>query len=207
MYLKVIRLLIHLLFLLGVAYSSEQLNDNPFSAYIDSYNKNVVEEILLNNYQDKFPFKHLSRLEQAAMFGLNNLIVLIHNDAPLEFKNHANEAIYSAAGLGQIESVNLLLDLGVSPDSKIESGLTPIYSATQFGEKEIVKKLLEAGADYSWKIENTPSLIVVAYIEKRHEIIELLLNHGYKISKEENELIMSIDNLNDKNKQSETQVN
>lgn len=56
-------------------------------------------------------------------------------------------ALFHAAGRGDVEIAQLLLDAGASPDSVTGEGRTPLHAAARWGEKEIIALLLEAGAD------------------------------------------------------------
>ncbi len=56
------------------------------------------------------------------------------------------EALYLAAGSGNVEEVRRLLKEGADPEAEWESGETALHAAEANGHKEVVKLLKDAGA-------------------------------------------------------------
>ncbi|MEJ2050715.1 MAG: serine hydrolase, partial [Calditrichota bacterium] len=60
---------------------------------------------------------------------------------------HLKERLVRAAGLGDLEQVNLLLDAGVDVNATVEPGLTALHSAKIHGRQEMATLLVSRGAD------------------------------------------------------------
>jgi ankyrin repeat protein len=73
--------------------------------------------------------------------GLLILTVLVLSQSPC-----LSAEIHDAARRGDIETVGKLLDQGVAPDTKDETGETPLLSASLAGNADVVAILVERGA-------------------------------------------------------------
>jgi ankyrin repeat protein len=73
--------------------------------------------------------------------GLLILIVLVLSQSPCQ-----SAEINDAARHGDVQAVGKLLDEGVAPDAKDETGETPLLSASLGGHSDVVAILVERGA-------------------------------------------------------------
>ena len=98
----------------------------------------------------------------------------------------ADESIYLAAKLGDIEAVQKHMNNGVDVNAKGEGRWTPLFNAVYWaidqlptGHKEIVELLLAKGADVNAKSElgETP-----LHFAKTKEIVELLIAEGADVN-------------------------
>jgi ankyrin repeat protein len=87
----------------------------------------------------------------------------------------------NAAGFGNKEVVELLLQRGADVNAKTQSGWTALMSAALSGQTEITKILLDAGADPNAKdvVKNETAADIAK--EKGHaELVTLLKQRGGK---------------------------
>ena len=86
-----------------------------------------------------------------------------------------------AAYEGDIEVMEILLDLGAKVDQRDSDNATPLLSAAMQGHSEIVKILLKRNAkvDLYDNEDNTPLLVAAG---KDVDTVELLLEHGAKVN-------------------------
>jgi uncharacterized protein len=89
------------------------------------------------------------------------------------------KTLVEAALAGDAEAVASLLEVGLSPDSRV-AGSTALYTAVVQGETEVVTLLLEAGADPNLRsgdqTEGTP--LCAAACHGHEELVRILLAHG-----------------------------
>jgi ankyrin repeat protein len=94
------------------------------------------------------------------------------------------DVLGKACGLGRVEIVRLLLEVGGDKDKADNAGRTPLYMASNYGHLEIVRLLLEAGADVKhcpsstgWKMTS----LLAAVTKNYTKIVDLLVRHGATI--------------------------
>ena len=88
-------------------------------------------------------------------------------------------ALATAAGLGYVEIVRLLLDRGAEINVRNSKGMTPLLMAAHGGRTEIVSMLIKAGADVDTPEREygfTP--LIVASSKGHAETVEALLDAG-----------------------------
>ncbi|MDC0307480.1 ankyrin repeat domain-containing protein [bacterium] len=97
----------------------------------------------------------------------------------------ADESIYLAAKLGDIEAVQKHMNNGVDVNAKGEGRWTPLFNAVYWaidqlptGHKEIVELLLAKGADVNAKSELGETPLHIAADRGHKEIAELLIAKG-----------------------------
>ena len=92
------------------------------------------------------------------------------------------EALLQHAEQGNNEAVELLLKAGLSPNSKLSGGWTPLMSAATHGHIEVVDVLLEGGADANIKgIDNKTALTAAAW-NGHTDVVKKLLANGARIN-------------------------
>lgn len=84
--------------------------------------------------------------------------------------------ISAAAGLGHVEIVEYLLNVGADPNSRNRDGTVPLVSAVGLGDSniKIVKLLVEHGADVNLKDHDGNSVLDYAKARRCPKVIELL---------------------------------
>ena len=92
------------------------------------------------------------------------------------------DVLGKACGLGRVEIVRLLLEVGGDKDKATKAGSTPLHVASRKGHLEVVRLLVDAGADmkkapfYDYYTGKTPLHVAC---EKGHlEIVRLLIEAG-----------------------------
>ena len=106
-----------------------------------------------------------------SVFGQGRPVKIIMLPVP----EHTLPPLHTAIRDGDIETVRILIDIGVDINEKVNwkfrmyRGLTPLQLATTHGETEIIKLLIEKGADVD---DNLLHFIHTA------EITQLFMTHG-----------------------------
>jgi ankyrin repeat protein len=99
----------------------------------------------------------------------------------LTYSLGAGTPLRNAAGTGQLEIVELLLERRADPNVP-EEGIAPrghaLYSAVAGGHLEIAKLLLEHGADPSPPVESSADALSIAISRGDGAMIELLCSYG-----------------------------
>ncbi|XP_041452510.1 SH3 and multiple ankyrin repeat domains protein 3-like isoform X4 [Lytechinus variegatus] len=112
------------------------------------------------------------------------LKALVNGGAHLDFRNrHGFTAVHRAVQKGNIKSLDILLDLGASPNSKDDRGLSPLYySIVTDSETNITELLLKDCAEVSPVDSQGWGLIHYACRYGRVRSLKLLLLYGANIS-------------------------
>ena len=88
--------------------------------------------------------------------------------------------LHATAGLGQLDTVRVLVDAGADLDAPDKAfGFTPLHAAVEQGQTEVVRLLVAAGADLDARggvFEFTPLHMAARY--GRTEIARLLIEAG-----------------------------
>jgi outer membrane protein assembly factor BamB len=105
---------------------------------------------------------------------LSLVLCLLQAPAPA-----ARGDLWEAARVGNVESVKLLLDAGVPPDSPNPQGATPLSAAAGAGALDVVRLLVERGAriDARDRFFNT-SALELAVFNQRWPVVRFLLEKG-----------------------------
>ncbi|HXG91042.1 MAG TPA: ankyrin repeat domain-containing protein [Blastocatellia bacterium] len=91
-------------------------------------------------------------------------------------------ALMRAALIGHTQAIILLLDRGVDPNSKDESGRTPLMEAIFAGHTDTIEALLERGADPNIADECGWTALMEAASKGHCEIVKLLLAHNADVN-------------------------
>jgi len=89
--------------------------------------------------------------------------------------------LITVAGVGQVETVKLLIDKGADIEAKSNDGLTALICAAGAGQVETVKLLIDRGADIEAKNNDGLTVLMCAASMGQTETVELLLNKGADI--------------------------
>jgi ankyrin repeat protein len=84
-------------------------------------------------------------LAELALRGVD--IVNVRRDGINPASGFGETPLHTAAALGNLATVRLLLGRGASPDSVVEKGVRPLHYAAKCDSREVVDELLAAGAD------------------------------------------------------------
>jgi uncharacterized protein len=90
---------------------------------------------------------------------------------------HDYEILYFAAR-GDIERVQSCLTRGIDPNTRDDSGYTPLHWAVQSGNLDMARILIENRADVNVRDEHGHSPLWNAISEGQTELANLLLDHG-----------------------------
>ena len=105
---------------------------------------------------------------------------LLENGATITY-GHTNSALHDAAGYGDTEMIELLVNHNADINKMISNKGTPLYRAIIHGKCASVEKLLELGADVnatSSRIDSSP--LQMACNTGHLKIVKELLRHGAK---------------------------
>jgi hypothetical protein len=91
----------------------------------------------------------------------------------------ADEMLNSAAYVGNLENVKLLIEEGVDPDGKAAASGPPVAVAASCGHANVVAYLIGHGADMYLKRVNTSDAMLAAMVERSGATIEVLLQKGF----------------------------
>lgn len=150
---------------------------NPVVEYFHSLDKNEIERILLDLNSDEYPFPHLPRLVQAAQLGLPKVVRHIQKMSPGEYLKYSGEALYHAAGVGDVEIVKQLLLSGVNPNFQVDASHgTALVAAFNYGYLEVAQTLIAYGADVNFLFRGKISLGELAVATGNDCMLELLDN-------------------------------
>ncbi|MHC1761716.1 MAG: ankyrin repeat domain-containing protein [Negativicutes bacterium] len=92
----------------------------------------------------------------------------------------SESALISNIPMGNTQNIQLLLDAGVSPDSKNQFGWTALMVALTINQQDIAKILLDAGANVNAKSNIGDTPIYVAVLSGNKDIVEKLISLGAK---------------------------
>jgi ankyrin repeat protein len=90
--------------------------------------------------------------------------------------------LHVAAGVGQKETAQLLLDKGANVNAKNNDGDTPLHAAAVGGNQAVAELLLTKGADVNAKNNWGVTPLYHAVARGRQQMVELLLRNGADIS-------------------------
>ena len=174
-----------LLFLFSTAYGYNCKGIySPTVEFVENTNKMGLNEILINEIQHKYPVKHMSRMAQAGLYGLKDVVEFIWDNNKDEFYLNATETLYAAAETGQVVIVELLLLKGINVNVRLKSGLTAIYPAVHNGYCDLVDLLIAKGADTTHKVDGYADLLMLAKLNKHEKIIRAVEERNKRILEE-----------------------
>jgi cytohesin len=97
-------------------------------------------------------------------------------------KSGAEDSIYVAVAVENIEAVKQHLAVGADVNAKDAGGGTPLLVAASRGHKEIVELLIAEGADVNAKRTNGSTPLHYAALKGHKEIAELLIAEGANVN-------------------------
>ena len=86
--------------------------------------------------------------------------------------------MYSAAALGYLEVVQVLLEAGADKNAATQDGETALMAAARDGHLEVVQVLLDAGADKNAAKQNGATALMLAAQNAYLEVVQVLLEAG-----------------------------
>jgi ankyrin repeat protein len=127
---------------------------------VDSFGCTALHTVCRRNYR-----AHLIPILAAAEADVNS-----------EEKYRGFTPLHFACLLGNVDSVNAMLDAGASVNARDKLGQTPLHTAVQNHHPAIVGTLLEAKADKNLKYGCGFTAVMLESIE--HDIYHLLMQHS-----------------------------
>jgi ankyrin repeat protein len=88
-----------------------------------------------------------------------------------------------SVSVDKIDSVKALVSAGMSPDTPTDRGVTPLMVAAQCDRVAIASFLIYSGANVQTRTPGGMDAMIAAIMEGNEEIIRLLLDRGFDISK------------------------
>ncbi|XP_064387404.1 poly [ADP-ribose] polymerase tankyrase-1-like isoform X5 [Halichondria panicea] len=117
-----------------------------------------------------------SKDKNAAIYGHTEALKLLLKEPGIQVDSLMKDdftALHVAAGLGNLECVQILLQKGANPDVQSFEKLTPLWLASRNGAEDIVNLLISAGA--SVHLSNTLTPLMVACLMGHAGVVELLI--------------------------------
>ena len=99
-------------------------------------------------------------------------------EAEQEFRRTASTQLNVAAGKGDVEEVNRLLEMDVDVNKKTSNGTTPLMWASLKGHTAIVQSLLTHGSSVNERTDEGVTALMLASQEGFREIVDPLLDGG-----------------------------
>lgn len=118
-----------------------------------------------------------SALSNAAFFGHTETVKALLTFADNLPQSDAEELLMIACGLGNVDTVKVLLEHGISVNARGIKQRTAIMAAAAFNKMEVAKLLLNKGADATLKDEDGLNAFDIANENKNTEIFTLLSEH------------------------------
>jgi ankyrin repeat protein len=94
----------------------------------------------------------------------------------------AKKADVNAAGVDNLEIVNLLIDAGANVNAETRYKITPMSLACTNGNAAIIERLLKAGVDANSTSEEGQTALMTAALNGKVDAIKMLLTHGAKVN-------------------------
>ncbi|CAK9019884.1 unnamed protein product [Durusdinium trenchii] len=86
--------------------------------------------------------------------------------------------MFSAAALGYLEVVRMLLEAGAEKNAATQDGETALMAAARDGHLEVVQVLLEAGAEKNAATQDGETALMAAARDGHLEVVQVLLKAG-----------------------------
>ena len=107
--------------------------------------------------------------------------LLDRDESLLQNSVFSAKLIHIAAAYGSLECMDLLLESGADPNTKMNSELRAIHLAARTGESEVIRSLLESGADIRAKDIRTNTALHIAASFGHLDVCKVLLEAGIKV--------------------------
>eukprot|EP01119_Soliformovum_irregulare_P009826 TRINITY_DN2367_c0_g1_i2.p1 TRINITY_DN2367_c0_g1~~TRINITY_DN2367_c0_g1_i2.p1 ORF type:complete len:894 (+),score=334.19 TRINITY_DN2367_c0_g1_i2:3904-6585(+) len=91
-------------------------------------------------------------------------------------------SLYTASYNGDLDSVNLQLEIGADINVQNENGWTPLHAASDQGHEHVVRKLVESGCTINILNENGVSPLYLAVARGRRAIAKYLVEKGANVN-------------------------
>lgn len=88
------------------------------------------------------------------------------------------QAFIASVEAGNVEAVELFLDLGFNPNETIAGGYSPLMAAAFHGQEDMARRLIEAGALPNLRMVNNNSALSMAEERGHNDIADLLRDAG-----------------------------
>ena len=88
------------------------------------------------------------------------------------------DALYSVSSQGDVASLRVFLDAGISPNLAESSGLTPLMGAAKGNQVEAARMLIRAGADVNARATQNRTALGIAKAGRFTTLTELLEGAG-----------------------------
>jgi ankyrin repeat protein len=97
------------------------------------------------------------------------------------FASKDTNKLIDAAGSGDLDTVQRLLETGLDVNVKLKDGFTALMAAITSGHTEVVKALLTSGADSNLRDDHGMTPLMMAAGKGRIEIVNALIKGGANI--------------------------
>ena len=172
------------------AKTSYELDSISYGSLVEAIreeNLDKVKEIVEAGIDLTHIYEGETPLDMANSYGTQSIIDYIKEQGgktsvELEDISLAQQSLYAAAKIGDINLVQMHLDRGVDVNmvGSVYSPLTPLAHAANNGHLEVVKLLVEKGADVN--VESGFSPLHNAVREDHPEMVKFLLSHGANVN-------------------------
>lgn len=132
------------------------------------------------NHFSAFLFSDLNRIS-AAHWLFSLLLISMILTACSTTATRDQNALVSAAALGDNDKVSQLIGSGANPDIHLQDGTTPLFMAAQQGHTKTVKLILNAGANPNAKGYKGATALIIAASVGHKGIVDLLLKKGASV--------------------------
>jgi len=131
-------------------------------------------------------------LHWASLYGHKDIVIyLLENGAEIDPKDYLGcTPLHFAAERDHIDIIKLLIDKGAEVDTQNNIGLTPLIRMAYYsGDTEICRLFIENGADINLRARPGTTPLSVANSQGKKGMVNLLLEKGARLPKENNEII------------------
>lgn len=150
--------------------------------------KYLINECRLDVNDKEIDFKTGKEIEwipflSACVWGdYQRVAFLIEQDADVEKEFKGFSALHYAAGSGNKDIVNLLIEKGLDINSKTDNEMTVLTQAVYSGNKNVVKMLIDNGADVNLPADQGITSLLLASALGLSDIVTTLIEAGALIN-------------------------
>ena len=145
----------------------------------------VVQQLIERDAEPNIPDEHgWTALHVAAGTGHTQVVeVLMSGSADIANETERGQAtsLHLAAFFGRASTVEYLLKVGASVNTKDMNGCTPLYLASASGHVEVVETLLKAGSSVDTTIKKGHKSLHFASAQGHFGVVETLLKAGASV--------------------------
>ena len=99
-----------------------------------------------------------------------------------KFSNDEKEKELFMASRSKINTVRLLLDVGINPNIRDEEGQTPLMIASHRNQIDIARMLIEKGADVNVQNKSDHTPLMFASVYGHTEVARMLIENGADVN-------------------------